>query len=99
MGAGIECYDGNGTLTLRTDFLLTKYLGKAETGGKDGYLEDDRLNGDNFWVSVIEHGDTGNWARGWIMPNFTVNGNKLQWKHTGTNYGVNVNVVFAYGVY
>lgn len=98
MGAGIECYDGKGTLTLRTDFLLTKYLDKAETGGQDGYLEDDRLNGEKFWVAVVTHDPPEN-IYGWAMPVFTLNGNRLQWKHTSNGASVKVNIIFLYGVY
>ena len=98
VAAGIECYDENGTLTLKTSFLLTYMIGIAETGANDGHITNDLLSGKNFWIAVISHGSTSSWARGWTMPKFTLDGNTLSWKHIGTNFSENVNVVFAYGV-
>lgn len=99
VAAGIECYDENGSLTLKTSCLATYMVGIVETGGKDGYVTNDLLIGKNFWITVISHGDTSSWARGWNMPKFTLEGNKLSWQHVQTNFSENVNMVFAYGVF
>lgn len=98
VAAGIECYDGNGVRTLETSFLLTRMLGIAQTNAVDGSLINDDLNGNKFWIAVITH-DVASYPKGWSMPVFSVSGNTLTWRHSSNDFSVNVNVVFAYGVY
>lgn len=99
MKAGLEIFDEQGRAIYDSSINTTTYLGSGQTNGISGALQDDRLNGKNFWVVITSREIPSSQYHGWIAPVFSCSGSTLSWEYPGNNLGEAKNNGFIYGVY
>ena len=102
MAQGLQIFDESGKCIFDAENATTTYtLGTGKTSGAkaSGAITDDRLTGRNWWVLPIDIPRSST-----CVPNFSVNGNKLQWAYssplsTNDTPMTYESITFMYGVY
>ena len=76
MGMGLETFDKDGNKIFDAQTLTTRVLGSGRTNGVDGSLTDTNIQNRKVWIKNTVVHKLGN-----KMPLYTVEGNKISWKH------------------
>ncbi|SFU23159.1 hypothetical protein [Paraburkholderia aspalathi] len=100
MPAGMQCFDGQGRLTVDFTSRLSRVLGSLHIDGTAGSIYDPNLTQGEPFVSFQQEGVLYHISGDTALPTFTISGSTISWTYSGaqTSYHTNVKGWLFYGV-